>query len=209
MREAGWRLGYYRVMNGRRRVFVILGVTMVVALGLGFGVWKWVTREKPSYESAFVEYVWIDYPAGNMLETVDFGGDRMDSILRERKAGYLAGVTSRGDPPEVVEVELAVDLDAPLKIPRGKVVQVKYTARRQNGFIGKIHTDVAAAGEVIGIRVRGVTFVGQTESGTLQIIANEDAPLGQQPFLRLEGVGTIEDEPVYLGSCFLRLEIVE
>ena len=112
MREAGWRLGYYRVMNGRRRVFVILGVTMVVALGLGFGVWKWVTREKPSYESAFVEYVWIDYPAGRMLEVSDFGGDRMDSILRERKAGYLAGVTSRGDPPEVVEVELAVDLDA-------------------------------------------------------------------------------------------------
>jgi hypothetical protein len=104
---------------------------------------------------------------------------------------------------------LAVDLDAPRKIQRGKVVQVKYTARRQNGFIGKIHTDVAAAGEVIGIRVRGVTFVGQTESGTLQIIANEDAPLGQQPFLRLEGVGTIEDEPVYLGSCFLKLEIVE
>ena len=69
--------------------------------------------------------------------------------------------------------------------------------------------NLAAAGEVIGIRVRGVTFVGQTESGTLQIIANEDAPLGQQPFLRLEGVGTIEDEPVYLGSCFLRLEIVE
>ncbi|MCH2333008.1 MAG: hypothetical protein MK312_15935, partial [Roseibacillus sp.] len=30
---------------------------------------------------------------------------------REREAGYLAGVTSRGDPPEVVEVELAVDLD--------------------------------------------------------------------------------------------------
>jgi len=99
-------------MNGRRRVFVILGVTMVGALGLGFGVWKWVTREKPSYESAFVEYVWIDYPAGRMLEVSDFGGDRMDSILRERKAGYLAGVTSRGDPPEVVEVELAVDLDA-------------------------------------------------------------------------------------------------
>ena len=104
---------------------------------------------------------------------------------------------------------LAVDLDAPRKIQRGKVVQVKYTARRKNGFIGKIHTDVAAAGELIGIRVRGVTFVGQTESGTLQIIANEDAPLGQQPFLRLEGVGTIEDEPVYLGACFLRLEIVE
>ena len=104
---------------------------------------------------------------------------------------------------------LAVDLDAPRKIQRGKIVQIQYTARRKNGFIGKIHTDVAAAGELVGLRVRGVTFVGQTESGTLQIIANEDAPLGQQPFLRLEGVGTIEDEPVYLGACFLKLEIVE
>ena len=112
MRESGWRLGCHRAMNGRRRVFVILGVTMVLALGVGLGVWKWVNREQPSYESAFVEYIWIDYPAGNMLETADFGGDRMDSILRERKAGYLAGVTSRGDPPEVVEVELAVNLDA-------------------------------------------------------------------------------------------------
>ena len=98
-------------MNGRRRVFVILGVTMALILGVGFGIWKWMTREKPSYEAAFVERIWIDYPAGTMLETADFGGDRMDSILRERKAGYLAGVTSRGDPPEVVEVELAVDLD--------------------------------------------------------------------------------------------------
>ena len=80
-------------MNGRRRVFVILGVTLV--LGLGLGVWKWVNREKPSYESVFVERIWIDYPAGNMLETANFGGDRMNSILRERKAGYLAGVTSR------------------------------------------------------------------------------------------------------------------
>ena len=108
MREARWRLGCHGAMNGRRRVFV----TMVLILGMGFGIWKWVTREKPSYESAFVERIWIDYPAGTMLETADFGGDRMDSILRERKAGYLAGVTSRGDPPEVVEVELAVDLEA-------------------------------------------------------------------------------------------------
>ena len=73
-------------MNSRRRVFVILGVTMVLALGLGFGVWKWVNREQPSYESAFVEYIWIDYPAGNMLETADFGGDRMDSILRRLRS---------------------------------------------------------------------------------------------------------------------------
>ncbi len=98
-------------MGGRARVFAILGVALVVILGLGFVIWKWTTREKPSYESAFVEYIWIGYPPGSMLEASDFGGDRMDLILRERKAGYLAGVTSRGDPPEVVEVELAVDLD--------------------------------------------------------------------------------------------------
>ncbi len=111
MREAEWRLGCGRAMGGRARVFAILGVALVVILGLGFGIWKWTTREKPSYESAFVEYIWIGYPPGSMLEASDFGGDRMDLILRERKAGYLAGVTSRGDPPEVVEVELAVDLD--------------------------------------------------------------------------------------------------
>ena len=54
-----------------------------------------------------------------------------------------------------------------------------------------------------------MTFVGQAESGNIQIIANEDAPLGQQPFLRLYAVGVLEDEPVYHGSCLLPLEIVE
>ncbi|MDP6445102.1 MAG: hypothetical protein QF805_14995, partial [Pirellulaceae bacterium] len=104
---------------------------------------------------------------------------------------------------------LAVDLDAPRRIHRGETITLNYTAKRKNGFIGKIHTEMAAPGEVEGLRVRGVTFVGQTETGTLQIIANKDAPLGQQPFLRLEGVGTVEDEPVYLGAVFLNLEIVE
>jgi hypothetical protein len=102
-----------------------------------------------------------------------------------------------------------VNLDAPIKIRRGEVIQLQYTAVRQNGFIGKIHTELAAPGGVKGIRGRGVTFVGQTESGVIQIIANEDAPLGQQRGLRLEGLGTVEDEPVHLGSCFLELEIVE
>ncbi len=102
-----------------------------------------------------------------------------------------------------------VNLDAPIKIKRGEVIQLQYTAVRKNGFIGKIHTDIAAPGGVRGIRARGVTFVGQTESGVLQVIANDDAPLGQQRGLRIEGLGTIEDEPVHLGGCFLCLEIVE
>jgi hypothetical protein len=112
--------------------------------------------------------------------------------------------------PPAFRVE--VDRYAPRSIKRGQVVQVNYTAKRVNGFINKIHTELASPGkvtDVVGLRGRGVTFVGQTESGTIQIIANDDAPLGQQPFLRLYGVGVLEDEAIFHGSCFLSLEVVE
>jgi hypothetical protein len=102
-----------------------------------------------------------------------------------------------------------IDADAPKQIGRGKVLQVKYSARRINGFIGKIHTELSAPEKVIGLRGRGVTFVGQTDSGNIQIIANSDAPLGQQPFVRFYAVGVVEDQPVFHGSCFLSLEIIE
>jgi hypothetical protein len=102
-----------------------------------------------------------------------------------------------------------LDQDAPQRIHRGEVLQVKYSARRVNGFLSKIHTELFAPDEVRGIRGRGVTFVGQTNSGNIQIIANDDAPLGRQPFLRLFAVGVLEDEAVYHGSCFLPIEIVE
>ena len=102
-----------------------------------------------------------------------------------------------------------IDLDAPKKIKRGQVIQMPYSCIRNNQFIGKIHTEIRAPGGVVGIRGRGVTFVGQTETGVIQIIANDDAPLGKQPGLRLEGLGTVEDEGIHLGSVFLDLEIVE
>ena len=104
---------------------------------------------------------------------------------------------------------LQVALEAPRTVRRGQYVRVNYTAHRKDGFIGKIHTELRAAGPVTGLRGRGVTFVGQTESGTLQIIASDNATLGRQASLRLEAVGTVEDEPVFVGSCFLHLEIVE
>ncbi|QDT26358.1 hypothetical protein Enr10x_16590 [Gimesia panareensis] len=105
---------------------------------------------------------------------------------------------------------VAVDTGAPRKIRRGETIQVKYSARRMNGFISKIHTELEApAVKVDGLRVRGVTFVGQTEEGTLQIIANDDAPLGRQAFIRLSAVGVVEDQAVYQGSCFLDLEITD
>jgi hypothetical protein len=63
--------------------------------------------------------------------------------------------------------------------------------------------------DVTGLRGRGETFVGQTSKGSIQIIVNDDAPLGKLQFLRLLTVGVMEDEPSYQGSSFLHLEIVE
>jgi len=106
-------------------------------------------------------------------------------------------------------IALEIDPRTPRKIGRGKIIQLRYTAERKNGFIGKIHTELAAPSGVVGLRGRGVTFVGQTESGSIQVIATEDAPLGRQQFLRLEAVGTLEDQPVFRASRFVDLEITE
>ena len=108
--------------------------------------------------------------------------------------------------------QVALDPYAPRAIKRGEVIQVKYTVRRINGFINKIHSELATARDVTsvgGLLCRGVTFVGQTESGVLQIVANSDAPLGPIPFLRCYAVGVVEDEAIYHGSCFLPLKVVE
>lgn len=105
-----------------------------------------------------------------------------------------------------------VDPFAVKQARRGETIQIGYSARRLNGFIGKMHTELAAPGlvtDVPGLRGRGETFVGQTDSGSLQIVINDDAPLGPQPFLRLFTVGVLEDEPISQGSHFLSLEILE
>ena len=106
-------------------------------------------------------------------------------------------------------IVLEIDPRTPTKIARGKIIQLRYTAERRAGFIGKIHTELVAPGGVVGLRARGVTFVGQTDSGSLQVIATEDAPLGRHQFLRLDAVGTVEDQPVYRASRFVELEITE
>ena len=116
-------------------------------------------------------------------------------------------VTFDVSPPAFI---VTVDPYNPKQIRRGEVLQVKYSAKRTNGFISKIHTELFSTTEKIdGLRGRGVTFVGQTDSGTIQIIANEDARLGKRPSLRLYAVGVLEDEAVYHGSCFLEMEVVE
>lgn len=112
--------------------------------------------------------------------------------------------------PAAIFVE--VDPFAATRVKRGETIKVAYSAKRLNGFIGKMHTELAAPGrvtDVIGLRGRGETFTGQTDKGTLQIVINDDAPLGRQLFLRLFTVGVVEDVPTYFGSSFFPLEIVE
>lgn len=125
--------------------------------------------------------------------------------------GQKLAVTSYSQPltlhVEAERIRLTLDPQTPRKVARGQVVHVKYRAERRNGFIGKIHTELAAPGGVTGVRGRGVTFTGQTETGDIQIIATDNAVPGQIVFLRLEAVGTVEDQPVFRGSRLLPLEI--
>ena len=112
--------------------------------------------------------------------------------------------------PGAIFVE--VDPFAVTRAKRGETIKLSYSAKRLNGFIGKMHTELATPGrvtDIIGLRGRGETFTGQTDKGTLQIVINDDAPLGRQQFLRLFTVGVVEDEPTYFGSSFFPLEIVE
>lgn len=112
---------------------------------------------------------------------------------------------------ELKPARIILDLDAatPTKIARGKIIQLHFTAERVNGFIGKVHTELTAPGGVVGLRARGVTLTGQSDSGSLQVIATDNAPLGRHALLRLEAVGTVEDQPIYRAIRPVELEIVE
>lgn len=115
---------------------------------------------------------------------------------------------------EVVPARFHVTTDplAVTRARRGETILVRYQAQRLPGFIGKMHTELAVAGKVTdvpGLLSRGETFVGQSEQGSLQIIVQDDAPLGRVPALRLLTVGVVEDEPRYFGSSLVNLEIVE
>jgi hypothetical protein len=113
---------------------------------------------------------------------------------------------------ETPALEVEADPFTPRRVKRGETFQVKYTVERKNGFIGKVHTELASPGVVTnvpGLRGRGVTFVGQSEQGSIQIVVNDDAPLGPQSFLRLFAVGVVEDQPTFYGAALLPLDIVE
>ncbi len=113
---------------------------------------------------------------------------------------------------EPAAFEVAIDPFTPTRVKRGETFQVNYTAVRTNGFIGKIHTELACPGivtDVPGLRGRGVTFVGQSEQGAIQIVVNDSASVGKQPFIRLFGVGVVEDQPMSFGAAWLPLEITD
>lgn len=115
---------------------------------------------------------------------------------------------------EVHPAAMLVEVDpfAVTRAKRGETITVGYTGKRLNGFIGKMHTELAAPGQitdVTGLRARGETFTGLTEKGSLQVVVNDDAPLGPQQFLRLFTVGVVEDVPTHFGCSLFPLEIVE
>lgn len=106
-------------------------------------------------------------------------------------------------------VVLSLDPSTPVKISRGKIMQLKFAAKRAGGFIGKVHVELETPGGIDGVRARGVTLVGGTETGSLQVIATDNAPLGPLKLLRLEAVGTVEDKPIYRAGLPISLEITE
>ena len=79
------------------------------------------------------------------------------------------------------------------------------TAARRAGY-GDVELPIF---EDTALFARGVTLVGQQDAGSLQVIATETAPLGRVHLLRLEAVGTVEDQPVYRAARFVELEITE
>jgi hypothetical protein len=161
--------------------------------------------------------MWFSFQVPERLEPGPYTfAIRADSVLaaRAEKPGAKPRTQAMAaySNPMTIEVragsiDLRVDPRTPRTIKRGEVVQLRYRALRRNGFIGKVHAELYAPEGVSGLRARGVTFVGQTDSGVLQIAASDDAPLGRQPTLRLEAVGTVEDEPIHHVGCFVDLEI--
>lgn len=135
--------------------------------------------------------------------------EKMSDNSLKIRYGYSNLLEIDVQPPAFV-VEL--DPFAPRYGRRGGAVRINYITKRRNGFIGKVHTELAAPGVVMdvpGLRGRGVTAIGQSEAGSMQVVINPDAPLGRQAFLRLLAVGVVEDEPVYQGAAWVPLEILE
>jgi hypothetical protein len=55
----------------------------------------------------------------------------------------------------------------------------------------------------------GGVLIDEFDSAMIELTATKDAPLGRRPFLRLEGVGWVEDQKIYRGSRPLGIEVVE
>lgn len=180
-----------------------------------------VRREEPDFELVAVPHA-TDRNALNLKR----GGREVLDVIAFRRRGMNGAIRISAEdlPPgvECPEVWLGPNVDRATVVVSanrdvapvfGKLKLMAYgICRRVNGFLGKMHTELAAPGRITdidGIRGRGETFTGQTDKGSLQIAINDDAPLGRQSFLRLLTVGVVEDQATYFGSNLLPLEIIE
>jgi hypothetical protein len=117
--------------------------------------------------------------------------------------------------PIVVQVRPArivfdVDPTSPRKVARGKTIHIFFAAERRNGFFGRINCDLTDPTGMPGLLVAsGGVLIDEFDSAMIELTATKDAPLGRRPFLRLEGVGWVEDQKVYRGSRPLEIEVVE
>jgi len=98
-------------------------------------------------------------------------------------------------------------------LSRGDVTAARQTAeavlKRDPGNV-EAQTILAAASKTPTAGVKTAAASSNTAAAaSVPAKANDDAPLGQQPFLRLEAVGTVEDRPVFRATRSLRMEIVE
>ena len=57
-------------------------------------------------------------------------------------------------------IVLEIDPRTPTKIARGKIIQLRFTAERKQGFIGKVHTELVAPGGVVGLRLAASRWSG-------------------------------------------------
>jgi hypothetical protein len=183
------------------------------AIGLPRGVDSTLVTMPPESGRAWMSFFLPEsLPPGKYTFAIQADFEAMVALTPQAKpAKTLLTLVSN---PITIEVKpariiLGVDRTSPTKIARGKITQLKFNAERVNGFLGKVHVELVAPGGVVGLRARGVTLTGQGDSGSLQVIATDNAPLGRHAQLRLDAVGTVEDQPIYRASRVVELEIIE
>jgi hypothetical protein len=163
---------------------------------------------------------WISFlfpsslPPGPYTIAVQAKTEAAASPQSEKSKPGQATVTMVSNPIVVqlrpARIVFDVDPTSPRKVARGKTIRIFFAAERHNGFFGRINCDLTDPTGMAGLLVAtGGVLIDEFDSAMIELTATKDAPLGRRPFLRLEGVGWVEDQKIYRGSRPLDIEVVE